>query len=972
MNKIILPLLFILIATFNISAQVSIHKYITTEDGLVQGQISSMIQDSKGYIWFGTYDGVSMWDGNNFVNFQTQNGLPAAQVTDIKEDLDGKIYIAAFRGGILVYNNGVLDTLNESNGLVSNGATHINVLKNGDIIFCGTNGGITKLRNGELINWGKQINFPTTSSSIIWDSYESEDGKLYLASQNGLYILHKNILTNFTTKNGLNHNLLRTVTGDKNGVIYIGSFKGVNKIVNQKITALKINNKSINSFVFKILVSDKGTIYYATSDGVIKEKDQYVSIINENNGLPFNESWSALEDSNNKIFFGSNGMGASIYNPKERIVNFNKNTGLPNESIWAIHENSKGTFYFGSVDGLIIKTGHSYKTITTKNGLTGNFIREIFEDNNGNIYLATNSGLNVLKNDKIKTFTTKNGLLANQIHAIAQDNDGDILLATQNGISVLRDGIVNKNKSNELTNGIKNGLDVSNIQTITIVNNNHIYFGTFNGVAIYNSGKFEYLTKDNGLVDNVINTSFVNSKGSVLVGTFKGINIIQDGEVIDTIDVSDGLSNNSISDITEGNNGDLYISTFSGLNILSDSNNTFTIRSLFKKDGLVDNDFTQEGSYIDSKGNLWLGTLYGVSKYNPNTDLPNLIPPKIYITGLEIFNKPYPIETLKNNNGLNYNQNYLKFSYTGINLSSPKNTLYNYRLVGVDQNWISSIETDIQYTSLDDGKYTFEVKARNEWGYWSEPTSISFVINPAWWETWWFYSLVILSIGFLIAFFSSYKYRHLLAIEKMRSKISADLHDSVGSGLSEISILSELLGAQVPESNKDIKSGMGNISTISRTLIESMSDIVWLVNPKKDTLKDLFKRLQMSYHEILKYTDIDLSVENIDELENIRLPMNFRQHLYLIFKEAINNAIKYSEGDILNLSISTSGNKLTVVFSDNGKGFDQTDGKMGNGLINMKNRAKEIGGEMEYTSQINKGTIIKFTGKFKNQKSSLI
>ncbi|MCB0751606.1 MAG: hypothetical protein KDC52_09045, partial [Ignavibacteriae bacterium] len=276
------------------------------------------------------------------------------------------------------------------------------------------------------------------------------------------------------------------------------------------------------------------------------------------------------------------------------------------------------------------------------------------------------------------------------------------------------------------------------------------------------------------------------------------------------------------------------------------------------------------------------------------------------------------------------------------------------------------------YTNLDDGKYIFEVKARNEWGYWSEPAQLAFVINPAWWETWWFYALCILAVGSLIAFVSSYKYRHLLAIEKMRSKISADLHDSIGSGLSEISILTELLDFKIPEEKGELKSGLKNVSTISRNLIESMSDIVWLVNPKKDSLKDLFKRLQLSYHEVLKHSDIDLLVENLDNLENIKLPMNFRQHLYLIFKEAINNALKYSNADLLNLKIETNGNLLNVTFSDNGKGFDLNQHKMGNGLLNMQNRAKEIGGKIEYFSEVNKGTTIKFTGKFNKRKYSFV
>ena len=321
---------------------------------------------------------------------------------------------------------------------------------------------------------------------------------------------------------------------------------------------------------------------------------------------------------------------------------------------------------------------------------------------------------------------------------------------------------------------------------------------------------------------------------------------------------------------------------------------------------------------------------------------------------------------------LRHNQNYLDFQFIGLNIPQSHKTVYQYKLNVVDIDWVEGKETHVQYTSLDDGQYTFEVKARNEWGFWSEPASLSFVIDPAWWETWWFYSLAFFAIGSLIAFISSYRYRHLLTVEKMRTKISTDLHDSVGSGLSEISILSELLGAQVNKEKEDFKSGLNNISTISRSLIESMSDIVWLVNPKKDTLKDLFKRLQLSYHEVLKYSDIDLLVENLDELENVRLPMNFRQHIYLIFKEAINNAIKYSSGDLLTLKIETSGNNLKVIFSDNGKGFELNSEKMGNGLINMKNRAKEIGGDINYFSEINKGTKVIFEGKFQKQKTSFI
>ena len=120
-----------------LTAQIKIHKHLTPEDGLVQGQISSMLQDSKGYIWFGTFDGVSRWDGNNFMNIQTHNGLPASQVMDIAEAKNGLIYFAAYGGGILVYDDGVLDRINTDDGLLTNNIIQIRILKNGTILFAG-------------------------------------------------------------------------------------------------------------------------------------------------------------------------------------------------------------------------------------------------------------------------------------------------------------------------------------------------------------------------------------------------------------------------------------------------------------------------------------------------------------------------------------------------------------------------------------------------------------------------------------------------------------------------------------------------------------------------------------------------------------------------------------------------------------------------------------------------------------------
>ncbi len=959
----------ILLLPYYVFGQIKIHKHITQEDGLVSGQVSKMLQDSKGYIWFATYDGVSKWDGKHFENFQTHNGLLSSVVLDIKEGNDGKIYIACYQGGILIYDNGNLDTLNEKNGLLSNSILSILKFPNGDLLFTGTGNKISKYSNGKLSDWSKEVNYPNDVNYTIRDSYFDNDTTLYLATQKGLLIYKNNSFKIVTTKDGLNHNLLFAINGNRNGTVYVGTYKGINKIENGAITKLTDLQPFSNSFVRNIYVTKNGTMYAAMDAGMLKLKNGNIQTFTEDNGLSFNFCHSILEDNNGAIYIGTNGNGVSFYNPNESIINYNKKTGLPSESIWAILKADNGNLYLGSSEGLIIKNKSGTKFLTKKNGLIDNYVRVIKQSRNGKILIGTNSGLSILDKNRITNIPLKNKAGITRVYSIIETDKEDLYVGTQTGIVIIRNGtVVNKKESEELTRTMLKEIGGENILSLSKTKDGAIVFGSMSGAAIYSKGKFTFFTTKNGLVNNSAGVTHVRADGTILIGTLKGINVIKNGEVTDTIDINDGLSNNSIADIAEDDKGRIFVATYKGLNILTNIYDSLNIKQLYKKDGLIGNDFTHEGTYVDREGNIWLGTLFGITKYNPNVDKPISTPPKLYLTGLQLFNKDYPLRSFFKNPKFNYDENFIKFIFIGINLSAPEKIKYKYRLSGIDKNWVETSQNFAPYTNLDNGEYTFEVKARNEWGYWSKPVSASFVISPAWWETWWFYTLVVLAIGSLIAFVSSYKYRHLLAIEKMRSKISADLHDSIGSGLTEISILTELLNAQVPEDKKDFKSGLNNVTTISRSLIESMSDIVWLVNPKKDTLKDLFKRLQMSYQEVLKYTDIDLLVENLDELETIKLPMNFRQHLYLIFKEAINNAIKYSGGDLLNLKIETKGNNLTVFFSDNGKGYDQNKSKMGNGLINMKNRAKQIGGIIEYFSVANKGTTIKFTGKFSKQK----
>ncbi|MEE9432565.1 MAG: two-component regulator propeller domain-containing protein [Melioribacteraceae bacterium] len=364
-NKIFSILLFLLLP-FSLHGQIKIHKHITQEDGLVNGQVSAMMQDSKGYIWFATYDGVSKWDGKHFENIQTHNGLLSSIVLSIKEGLDGKIYIGCYLGGVLIYDNGKLDTLNEKNGLLSNDILTIAMFPNGDFLFAGTGNKITKSKNGQLTDWAKEVNYPNDVNYTIRDSYFDKDETFYLATQKGLLIYKNNSFKIITTKDGLNHNLLFSVSGNNEGTIYTGSYKGINKIKDGKITQLTDLPEFNNSYTQKMYVTNYGILYASMDAGILKEEDGIVETFTDENGLTFNSCYSVLEDNNGTIYFGTNGNGFSIYNPNESIINYNKSTGLPSESIWSILRTKDEILYLGSTEGLVINNKTSQKVLSKK------------------------------------------------------------------------------------------------------------------------------------------------------------------------------------------------------------------------------------------------------------------------------------------------------------------------------------------------------------------------------------------------------------------------------------------------------------------------------------------------------------------------------------------------------------------------------------------------------------------------------
>jgi signal transduction histidine kinase len=350
---------------------------------------------------------------------------------------------------------------------------------------------------------------------------------------------------------------------------------------------------------------------------------------------------------------------------------------------------------------------------------------------------------------------------------------------------------------------------------------------------------------------------------------------------------------------------------------------------------------------------------------------------------------------------LAYNNNYITFHFIGITTNRPKEVRYQYILEGLDKNWsIITDQPEATYNNLPPGDYTFKVKAANSEGYWSNELSYSLTILPPWWSTWWAYA--VYALVFLIALIVFIKWREgilkkekilleekvnlrtqelqkekekvessleqvqalqaqLVETEKIneRLRISQELHDDIGGTLSGIVLYSHLAENQIQSKHTDeVGQSLNKIQQSANDMVNKLSDIIWSINPEHNSIKNLFQKLREYATEMGAAKNIKVQVESSESLTEVQLPVKIRHNVYLLFKEAINNAIKYSDATLLQLSVYYSDYSIAFAINDNGKGFDFTTVKKGNGLMNMQKRADDIHAKFCLQSIPQKGTFI--------------
>jgi len=716
----------------------------TTAQGLSSDKIFISAKDGKGNIWFGSGDGGAFfYDGKSFVNFPENGKLPNNSVRSMHVDRKQNIWLGSTGGVLLSYNESAGGVMDYSKALGLPNATIycIKEDRSGNMWF-GTSGGGVSCYDGKCFT-----NYTTAqglANNIVTAVTEDKTGNLWFSTYGGgISRFDGKSFVNFTVARGLAGNVVWSICEDNTGAFWFGTQgAGVSRYDGKSFTNFSINQGLVGNVVSSICKDRSGKIWLGTNAGGIScyeehPKDgsgvRFTSYTPEQ-GLADGGIFSITEDKQGDLWICTTGGGVSCYDghPSDggppRFVNYTTAQGLSSNVVVSSFLDRKGNLWFGTLGGGVsCYDGRKFNNYTTEQGLTNNSVLSIAEENTGNLWFSTaGGGVSRFDGKSFVNYTTVEGLPDNSATAIVFDNQGNIIIGTNYGIALLKHFVSKaENSSEQKLVPAQNSLSSRELKD---------YLPVF---EIYNS-LTGYPVKD---VNSGLNSMFKDSKGIIWIATgsdktglvrFDYSKVNRNSSpptvIIQSIKVNEEnicWENLRAAKASERENKGLNKERDSLLLLVSQFN-------AFGKNvpqSMLDNQRTRFGDIqFDS-----------IAKFYP---LPaNLVLP--------------------------YNHNQISFEFAAIEPARPNMVKYQYILEGYDKEWSPvSNKTSVSFGNIDEGTYTFKLKAQSPSGIWSEPVTYTFTVTPPWWRTWWMYSFYALAGIFCVVIVAWLNGRRLRARAK--------------------------------------------------------------------------------------------------------------------------------------------------------------------------------------------------------------
>jgi ligand-binding sensor domain-containing protein len=822
LNKIIFLLLGLFLLPTILFAQAYEFEFdrISIEKGLSQSSIFTILQDKKGFLWFGTQDGLNKFDGYQFTVFKhnpaDSSSISDNWITSLYEDHLGNIWVGTSGGGLnkfdpitqrfIHYSEQENDPTNQNYNRVQS------VIEDRDgTIWMGTDGGgLSKLNpaTGQSTNFLHDENTNTSiSDNRIQTLLEDKSGNLWIGSENGgLNLLKKDqkddgifqrFIHNMSDRFSISSNRILSVFEDSNGKIWIGTDTGLNLYdpLNNQFYHFKNNPKNefsiSNDAIYCIFEDINHTLWIGTDYGLNfydQTNDQFWHVNHDPSNLNSlsNDLIRAIyKDESGTVWVGTYGGGLNRYNwRKKKFRHFKHVAGdrntINDNNVWSVLISRSGHLWIGTNKGINKINRNRNRIQVLKHNpfdpysLSDNIVRVIYEDSQGDLWFGTNKGGLNKYNPLQKKFQRflqiaedSTSISNNTIRAIYEDKQGLLWIGTWGGLNLFN--VV----TDSFTHFIHDPLDPLSISDDRVRclledRDSTLWIGTYKGLNKLDrkTGTFIHYMHDPGdstsLSHDRVLALHQDKAGTLWIATYGGgLNKFDPTtESFKVYTEKDGLSNDAIYGILEDEKGILWMSTNKGIsrfNPINERFNNFNVR-----DGLQSDEFNGGAFAKSPQGELFFGGINGYNSFFPEKITENKYIPPVVLTSFKMFDQEVRLDSSisdKKHVRLDYHDNFFSFEFAALDYSAPEKNQYIYKLDGFDRDWIrSSNRRYANYTNLDGGEYTFKVKGSNGDGFWNEEAAmIKISIDPPIWSELWFRISALLLILSIV--YGAYSYR---------------------------------------------------------------------------------------------------------------------------------------------------------------------------------------------------------------------
>jgi len=976
-------------------------------DGLARDSVSRIDRDSRGFLWFSTEEGLSLYDGSAFTTFGGRDGLPDEFVVGVVEDRRGDAWVATASGIARM-----ATTISPREGSRERafqpypapadlGRVRVVMPAEDGGVWCGGLWGLREFRlRGRRGDWTPvDLGTPPPGTAVNALARDSL-GRLWIGTDSGLFVRSRDGAVRRWTAAGVNLEWTEALLLDDSNRLWIGTVQGVTIIDAAEPAAPVLTGYSPRSGlryerVQAFFEDSRRRIWVGGFGGLARFDGSggWKTWSVEDLGVPTAAGiYGFAEDLAGNLWL-STGRAGVIELIDDRMTLYSTADGLPGHGLLSITFPKTGGPCVSVVDAnrghaLSCFDGRRFVTVEPDLGALNHAYtwgenQVAFMDHTGLWWIPTGRGVAVFpgagppealaRRPPARVVASRDGLAADEVFRLFEDSRGDVWIATIGKTNGLErwERASGRVVSYREEDGLPSRARVA-ASSLREDRSGNLWIGThLGGLLRRRNGRFEIFTDGGSLLGQWISDLFVDSAGRLWAATSRtGLRRIDDPSAAVPRFVrygkSDGLSSDTINTVNEDRFGRIYVGTGRGVDrFVPRGEGLADIEHFAPADGLPGNEINLTARGPD--GRLWFGCGHGgITVFQPETpaDPP---PPVIRITSLSLDGRDVPLaprgETTISDVTLDPGRHTVGVTYAALSFSAGRRPRYQIRVDrGTPGPWGEPRSSrTLTLAALSPGRYRLAARALAADGTPSAvPAVVELRILAPLWRRAWFLSLVAASLAMLLLAAHRSRLARAVELERVRLQISSDLHDDIGTSLSRVAILSEVIkqqsGGSAPMDDR-----LTEIAETARDVVASMSDVVWSNDPRRDDAGSLVARLCAFAADVMDGSAIAWRYSGPRALDRVPLRPESRRQIYLILKEALANAARHSGARSASMTVTIENHTFRAAVADDGRGFCAGESRSplgGRGLGNMAERARTIGAILEVESAPGRGTRV--------------